>query len=465
MEFIRKYDMEFLLNLEQEFLPVLADIELEGQWLDTKKWKELAETNKIALKKVEKHLDKLISRTLLKDLSKLGVKYGREKKGSYTRPKDLFNEVRIIPKKKIKQRRLNHGSHTQIKALAAYFGERIESTKEEAILEYLKTNPKTKLREYLNGLLVFREYNKLVSTYGDSFLEYINPVTGKIHTQFTQCWTSTGRLSSGDEKDDDGRKAKHYVNFQNLPKSNKYRNCFIALPGRKIVTIDYSNCELRVLAANSQDKVLLDNFNAGGDFHGYLGLIAYKLIYDKEATTCPKWFRTKMKTVNFAICYGATGYRISKYLDIPKSLGEQIYRNMRDMLPAMFNTLDSYEQFARKNGYIISDSRTKRRRWFGEYLAGQDFPDYKMRTESMNYPIQSVNASLVKEACVEIVKAGVDAKLISLIHDEILADVPADRAEDITKELKHIMEQTANRYLSDNVQMVAEPQIRDYWNK
>lgn len=457
LEFIKKYDMEFLLRLEQDFLPVLADIELEGQWLDKVKWKKVADSNAYALKKIEKRLDKLIRSSLLNDLSKLDVKCGRDKKVAQIDSKELIINGKPFKKKKFRQNELNYSSHTQIKSLARYLGEELDSTGEEYLLEYIKNKPDSILRSFINLLLVYREYKKSVTTYGEDFFKYLNPVTGKIHTEFTQCLTSTGRLSSTKP------------NVQNLPKLNTYRNCFVAAKGRKLATIDLANCELRILASFSQDDILLSNFNADGDFHSTLAQIAYRVKYNDPNgivnSKTNKSFRNVMKNVNFAICYGAEAYRIAKYLDISVEKAQVIYDNMKQMLPQMFDTLESYPRYARTHGYILANERTKRRRWFGEYLNGDNYPDYKIRTESMNFPIQATNADIVKEICVEVSKMDIDAKVVSIVHDECIFDIPAEGAQEIGNKLKETMITVANRYLQPNISMGADMQIKDYWNK
>jgi DNA polymerase-1 len=267
---LQKFDLKYCANLENEVVKALGDIEYNGMYLDSDAWIKMTNAHKAKLFIIQQNLDKLV----MED-PKL-VKFrpqGQQANlfGDYERPTSI-----------------NFGSPKQVLEICHILGEPVETTNEREIGKLAKLDAETSevifsKHPFFGLLLQNREAAKIVSTYGLSFLDYINPVTGRIHTNFWQV-LNTGRVSSGDP------------NLQNLPAKNLFRNCFKARPGFKWVSIDYSGQELRIMADGSGEQGFIDVLNSGQDLHCYAGEMMFKRPIDKKKD---KALRDKAKTINF----------------------------------------------------------------------------------------------------------------------------------------------------------------------
>jgi len=245
-ECLVKYNMEFLSELENKFLLCLVQMELEGVKIDHEKWTkniqdwEAERLNMIS--NLDKELFNLSKKFKALSYASFDVKVDEDR--LKVTQKNLFFDDTIIDIEK--KARINWSSPTQIKQIAYYCQIFLDSTGEDALLEYNKKNIGNPL-EHLFELLVgdgnkvkgLRQIEKLLSTYGETFFKIENSITGKIHTSFSQVNTETGRLSSGDTKSD-GKKMNWGVNLQNIPADNKIRNCFIPDEGYLFCSSDLS---------------------------------------------------------------------------------------------------------------------------------------------------------------------------------------------------------------------------------
>lgn len=269
MNKIERFNLGYCVNLENQAVKAIADIEYNGMYLDAEAWTQMTNDHKVKLLGIQKELDNLI----MSD-EKL-VKFRPQ--GQQT---NLFGDYERPTK-------VNFGSPKQVLEICHILGEPLESTNEREISKLAKFDDKGNVtwtkHPFFALLLQNREIAKIVSTYGLSFLEYINPVTGRIHTTFWQV-LNTGRVSSGDP------------NLQNLPAKNLFRNCFKARPGFKWVSIDYSGQELRIMADGSGEQGFIDVLNRGDDLHCYAGEMMFKRPIDKKKD---KALRDKAKTINF----------------------------------------------------------------------------------------------------------------------------------------------------------------------
>jgi len=286
----------------------------------------------------------------------------------------------------------------------------------------------------VNLILEYRQLAKLKSTYADGLLAAINPSDGRIHSNFNQTATSTGRLSSTEP------------NLQNIPVRHELgreiRKVFVAgAPDRLLVDADYSQIELRVLAHVAQDETMIHAFNNGEDIH----TTTATQIFNVPASEVTNLMRSRAKTVNFSIVYGISDFSLSRDLGITRREAKlyieeylALYTGVRDYMKASVVE-------AKRTGYI--ETLMKRRRYIPELHAS----NFNMRSfgerVAMNAPIQGTAADIMKVAMVrvyaELKAQGFKAKLILQVHDEILVEAPKDEAEAVAKIVDACMEGAA----------------------
>lgn len=483
--YIESFNMEFLVDLEMRFLPVLNNIELTGQNLDTKKWRQLAKDNKKKLLLLEKTLKRtlvtvrdtllvetsvdILDRKLIDDTRTVAVQG------------NLFEDVNTNIAE-VHAEALNINSPIQLLKVYKRAGTKMESTSDEALNNFIKTDKDHVLANFTQILLDIRKVNKAITTYGESFLNYINRATGRIHTQFTQTKTGTGRLSSGDIKDSKGKKANAFVNFQNIPRLNDYRTCFIADEGYEIVTCDLSSAEMLIAADKSKDKALVGAVVNGEDLHSKLANVCYNIVleqlgyipnYSYEGTTIEisssqhKTLRTNQKTINFAILYGAGPKRIADVMNIPIEVAKKVHKGIQNEMPDLMKYQKQVQSFVRRTAYSIANTRTNRRRWFKGRMAEEW---YKVAKEACNMPIQSTNADMIKEAAIFVAQYlkdkfpnGPKVQILNTVFDELVCQIPKGDVE-TAEEIKNIMILTANLYLED-LEMKAEYELTSSWIK
>ncbi len=262
-EKIQKYDLGYCINLEMEVIKALGDIEYNGIVLNREKWLENTLTSERELEQIILQLDDIVcSEPSL-------VKY---KAGTQL---DLFNEGLG------RRTKINYSSPLQVLRVLKDLGIVLENSGDRELEKVVNSHV------IIPKLQEFREKAKIVSTYGRSFLDYISPSTGKLHTSFWQV-VSTGRVSSGSKND-------NTPNLQNIPGKNSFRNCFEASPGFLWVSCDYSGQELRLMVDAANEQVFIDAINNGEDPHCFAG----SLMFGRPVTKADKELRQKSKTVNF----------------------------------------------------------------------------------------------------------------------------------------------------------------------
>ncbi len=271
-------------------------------------------------------------------------------------------------------------------------------------------------------LLEYRELYKLKSTYVDVFPKLVNPQTGRIHTSFNQTVTSTGRLSSSNP------------NLQNIPMKSEIgreiRKGFVAPSGSCILSADYSQIELRILAHLSGDENLMSAFAAGEDIHARTATLVFGIAEDDVTYE----HRRKAKVVNFGIVYGMSPFGLAKELNITTEKAAAFIREYFLVFPGVKSWIDQTIQDVRKTGYVKTmlqrirylpdiNSENRMRREFAERTA-------------INTPIQGTAADLIKLAMIRIHSSlsNMRTRLILQIHDELLLEVSEDELE-ITKNI------------------------------
>ncbi len=275
----------------------------------------------------------------------------------------------------------------------------------------------------------WRELTKLKNTYLDSLPDLIDPKTGRVHTTFNQASTTTGRLSSTNP------------NLQNIPIRTEIgrpvRACFVAESGARLLSADYSQVELRVLAHVAEEEVLKEIFRAGEDVHAATAAE----VFDISRDDVDVGQRSKAKMVNFGIVYGLTGFGLADRLNIPRKEGEEFVARYLERFPAVRAFREAVVERAQEEGYVRT--LMGRRRSIPELRSGN--PNTRRLGErlAVNTVIQGTAADIIKVAMVRcqntLRESGAKTRLVLQIHDELLFEGPPEEMEEATKLVRREM--------------------------
>ena len=313
----------------------------------------------------------------------------------------------------------------------------------EAVLKSLKDE-----HEIIEEILKFRERQKIVSTYVEPLLKLaLKDKEQRVHTNFLQTGTATGRLSSKDP------------NLQNIPVRSelgrKTRRAFIAKDGYELVSIDYSQIELRLLAHFSGDRALKEAFNEGKDIHLET---AIKLFGKDEA----KAKRDFAKSINFGLLYGMGSRKLSQELGISSSEAKEIIKNYFEAFPTVKNYLEEIQDRVKRLGYV--ETLLKRRRVF-DYENANGMQKAAILREAVNTVFQGSAADLIKLSMLDIdrliYEESLDANMLLQIHDELIFEINSSNAKELAKRFAYIME---NIYELD-VKLQCSISIAKSWDK
>ena len=275
----------------------------------------------------------------------------------------------------------------------------------------------------------YRELSKLISTYIEALPALINPKTGRLHTSFNQTITATGRLSSTEP------------NLQNIPTrtelGKKIRAAFIAKPGYELVSLDYSQIELRLAAHIANDKKMIAAFKNGVDIHATTAAEINGVPLDKVTSA----MRREAKAINFGVIYGQGPHGLSAGAGIP-------YAQAKDFIDAYFKIYTGIKKFiattltaAKKSGYV--ETLFGRRRYLPEINSQMFMLAKSAERMAINMPFQGTAADMIKLAMIEIdalIKDQADIKMLLQVHDELLFEIKKDRVEYYVQKIKAIME-------------------------
>ena len=312
------------------------------------------------------------------------------------------------------------------------------STNEVVLKEMIKFHP------IIQKLLEFRELSKLQSTYVEPLLK-LTKDNDRIHTSFLQTGTTTGRLSSKNP------------NLQNIPvrkaEGKKIRRAFIAKDGFKLVSIDYSQIELRLLAHFSKDEKLLNAFKNDEDIH----LKTAQELFGDNA----KEKRDIAKSINFGLIYGMGARKLAQTLNIKQNIAKEYIQNYFKAFPTIKTYLNSIQEFAKENGYVETLLGRVRKFDFSNVNAGIEANYLR---EAVNTVFQGSAADIIKLSMLKIYnifKDNDEVKLLLQIHDELIFEIKEDKVTQYSKELKEIMEDIVKL----NVPLRANVSIGDNWGE
>lgn len=282
----------------------------------------------------------------------------------------------------------------------------------------------------INFIIDYRQLAKLKSTYIDALPKLVNPTTHKIHTTYNQTIAATGRLSSTDP------------NLQNIPVRSELgkeiRKAFVpSNPEGFLISADYSQIELRVMAYFSQDPNLIEAFREGKDIHTATASKLFSIDLDKVNNE----MRRTAKTVNFGIMYGLGPYGLSQRLRIPKKDAETIINNYFKQFPNIKKYIDETIATTRKQGY--AETLLGRRRYFPDISSKNSNIRSAAERAAINHPIQGTAADMIKIAMIniynELERRQLKSKMILQVHDELLFDVYEDEIDELKQIIEKLM--------------------------
>ena len=296
-------------------------------------------------------------------------------------------------------------------------------------------------------VLEWRHYAKLLGTYVTGMQPLIN--RGRIHTEFNQCITATGRLSSVNP------------NLQNIPvrgeEAKDVKSAFVASEGRVLVSADYSQIELRMLAHLSGDEKLIEAYNNAEDIHA---LTASKILGIPQSEVTPEE-RRDAKAVNFGIIYGMSDFGLSENLSIPVYRAKEFIAKYFATYPKVKEYMDSNVAFAREHGYAVT--MFGRRRSLGDITSSNYIARSAAERMAMNTPLQGSAAEIVKLAMLAVEKRlqGMKSEMILQIHDELIVDAAEEEADEVVAILKEEMENVVKL----RVPLIAEANKAKDWSE
>jgi DNA polymerase-1 len=338
----------------------------------------------------------------------------------------------------------------------------------EVLFDHLKLDPKakkTKTGQYQTGedvlqglsqheiiqkILLVRQFQKLKSTYVDALPTMINPLTGRVHTSFNQAVAATGRLSSTNP------------NLQNIPiktdKGKEVRKAFIPRnEAYVLLSADYSQIELRIIAALSGDKNMIEAFKSGQDIHKATAAKVFHVPLD-EVT---REQRSAAKAVNFGIIYGQSAFGLAQNLNISRTEAKTIIDSYFEQYSTIKSYMDGTVAQAREKGYV--ETIMQRRRYLPDINSGNAVVRGFAERNAVNAPIQGSAADIIKMAMVEVYRAmkkqPLKSKMILQVHDELVFDIHRSEMEWMKKLVEDAMEQAVKMV----VPMEVELQFGENW--
>ncbi|MDP2655214.1 MAG: DNA polymerase [bacterium] len=406
-------------KIEKPLIPIVAKMEARGVLVDPKVLSGLAKKYRKELEEIEKSIYKTAGREF-----------------NVSSPKQLgevlFDELKIIPEK--------------MKKTAG--GQR--STRESELEKMREMHP------IISDILEYRELKKLLSTYIDN-LPLMLGADNRLHAEFLQTGTTTGRMSSQNP------------NLQNIPmrseRGRAIRHAFIAPNGFSLVALDYSQIELRLAAILSGDKKLCDIFKNGRDVHTEVAV----QVFHVAPETVDAEMRRRAKIINFGILYGMGVNALRAQLGSTTAEAHQYLEDYFTTFKTLSEYLESTKGFARKNGY--TETLFGRRRQFPEMKSSLPYVRAQAERMAINAPLQGTQADIIKLAMVRVDEmlskehAQEDAYLLLQVHDELVYEIRKERVDELSTEIKKIMESVLSNSNTRGVPIIAEMKSGTNWGE
>ncbi len=380
-------------EVEMPLVPILTRMEMAGVLLDVDYLMELS---------TEFHQRLQVLESEIYDLAGYPFNIGSTQQLASI----LFDQLGLPPQKRTKT-----GYSTDVSVLEALRGQ-------HPIIE--------KLMEH-------RQLAKLKSTYIDALPLLVNPRTGRVHTDFNQTGSATGRISSSNP------------NLQNIPirteEGRRIRRAFIAPPDHCLLTADYSQIELRILAAMSNEPTLIDAFARDEDIHARTAALLLNIPIEQVTPAQ----RRLAKTTNFGIIYGISGFGLAARTDLTTDEAIAFIKDYFSKLPRVEQLMDGFKKGARRDGYV--STLLGRRRYFPGLKSGARLnlaERQRMEREAINAPVQGTAADIVKLAMVRVdgdLRArGLHARMLLQVHDELVLEVPKGELDETVEIVREAME-------------------------
>lgn len=411
VERLKQDELVRVAKLEFDCVMPIAAMELNGFYLDAARWRE-------QLEKVKKEQE-IVAYELQKMLS-AGVAQA-----------SLFGVAEI-----------NLDSQSQVTDALKNLGVPVPETTRGWQLQPLAA-------EYpvVAKLLEYRGVAKSISSFGETILEFIKPETGRIHSDFRQIGAPTGRFACSKP------------NIQQIPHEQEYRRCFRAPAGRKLVIADYSQIELRILADFSNDENFIKAFISGADFHTITAAQVFN-VKPEEVTADQRSFA---KRLNFGVVYGIGSQRFALMTGLSQTDAENIMRKYF----ATYRGLDEWLRNAARKVVADRTSRTASGRLYRFRFDENDRQAMSgAQRNGKNFPIQGTSADILKRALHLLHKEirGTNAKLVNIVHDEIILECDASEAESTAGKLEKAMCAAGEEYVK-KVPVKVDVKIADEWSK
>ena len=304
-------------------------------------------------------------------------------------------------------------------------------------------------------VLDYRQLTKLKSTYTDALIKSVNPRTGRVHTSFSMVGASTGRLSSSDP------------NLQNIPirttEGRQIRTAFVARPGCKLISADYSQIELRLVAHVADEASMIDAFRQGVDIHAQTAAQVFGVPLEQMDSET----RRRAKAINFGIIYGISGFGLARQLSVPQGEARDFITAYLERFPGIKSYMDEAKQFARDQKFV--ETLFGRRIHIPQIVEKNPAIRGFAERQAINAPIQGSAADIIKRAMCRLpdalATAQLQAEMLLQVHDELIFEVSEQHAEQAVKVITSVMEQAAEPVIKLKVPLIVEAGIADSWSE
>ncbi len=410
-EWLDKADLLVVAGIEFDCIAPVIRLELNGVHLDVERWRGMLDVMRTELVGVESELQVALS--------------------GAARQFNLFGDPEPI----------NLDSPSQVRDALAHLGIEIEDTREWRLQRLAPDHP------IVGTLLRHRHLSRNLSTFGDNILEMLNPLTGRLHPEYRQIGTPTGRMTSSSPS------------LQQIPHSEQYRSCFSAPAGYQLIVADYSQIEMRILADFSRDEALLGAFDRGADLHRQTAADMFGLSLDQVTQRQ----REYAKGLNYGLIYGMGAEGLASRLESSVAEATSLIERYFAAYPRVARWLEEAAQRAVDDGKARTSSG---RLWIFRLDPLDPQQQAALRRVGKNAPVQGTASDIFKRAIRLLDEAlvGMDARIVNAIHDELVVEVAAPIAAEVEQLVARTMIDGAREFLT-RVPVEVDVVIADAWLK